>query len=109
MNNIKKRHFPRDRVKLHELLDKREQDLIDLQDELKDLRAATVEADHTAIHTTAEAFSVTPDMLTELLETIKSGNPVPPELIARMTPLHTPEKVEKEEKSADGDDDETEA
>ena len=108
MNNtdMKKRHFPRDRVKLHELLDKREQDLIDLQDELKDLRAAVTEADHTAIHTTAEAYSVTPDMLKELFEVLQSGKRVPPELIARMTPLPVPEKTVKKEEEKDDYDDE---
>ena len=104
MGSTKKRQFPTDRIKLHTLLDRREQDLIDLQEEVQELRAAAQRADQLAITNTAAAYSVTPDMLGELLSYIQNGIPVPPELAARLTPIAPPAVENKENRPDDKDD-----
>ena len=82
MSNMKKkRRFPSDRAKLHALLEKREQDLCNLREEVNELREAVTEADHTAIYETADLYNVTPEQLKEMLDAIRSGNPVPAELL----------------------------
>ncbi len=105
MSNMKRRRFPSDRTKLHELLEKREQDLIDLQEEVKELRAAVTEADHTAIHITADAYNVTPEQLRDMLEAIRSGKQVPAELMKTLTVVQLePKPVKKEVVSDEADD-----
>lgn len=97
MSDMKKRRFPSDRAKLHALLDKREQDLKDLQDEVRDLRAAVTEADHTAIHVTADAYNVTPEQLKEMLDAIRSGRPVPAALLNTLTVVQPETKPARKE------------
>lgn len=107
MINMKKRRFPTDRIKLHQLLEKREQDLADLQQEVKELREATTEADHTAIHATADAYRVTPELLETILEAVRQGQGLPPELVSQLTVIPT-RKNEKKEAPADDENDEAE-
>ena len=38
LNDKKKKRYPTDRLKLHALLEKKEQDLIELQEEVEELR-----------------------------------------------------------------------
>lgn len=87
MTHTKKRRFPSDRLKLHALLDKRRQELSELQELVSDLEAAVIEADHTAIHETTDAYSITPDQLSELLAAMRSGHPLPTELLDKLMPI----------------------
>ena len=64
MNEPKKR-YPADREKLHALLEKKEQALVDLTNEVQELRERTLAADRTAIITNCEMYSLTPEMLAE--------------------------------------------
>ena len=48
MTEKKKKRYPADRQKLHALLDRREQELIELQAEVEDLRGLVKQADRTA-------------------------------------------------------------
>lgn len=91
----KKRRFPSDRGKLHELLDKKRNDLLNLQDEVKDLEAAVIEADHTAIHETAEAYSITPERLSELLQAIHSNQSLP-EWVKKLPSVNMQNEPKKE-------------
>ena len=61
MTEKKKKRYPADRQKLHALLDRREQELLELQEEVEDLRGLVKQADRTAIHATAELYNVTPE------------------------------------------------
>ena len=101
MSNMKRRRFPADRTKLHELLEKREQDLIDLQEEVKELRTAVTDADHTAIHITADAYNVTPEQLRDMLEAIRTGKQVPAELLKTLTVVQLEPKPVKKGGAAD--------
>ena len=104
MSNMKKRRIPSDRAKLHALLEKREQDLCRLQEEVKDLRMAVTEADHTAIHETADQYNVTPEQLREMLDAIRSGHPVSAELLNSLNSVKIREKPEEKEMIPDDQD-----
>ena len=69
-----KKRYPTDRLKLHALLEKKEQELSDLKAEVEDLRARTLEADRTAIIANCELYSLTPDLLAEFLKAKFGGN-----------------------------------
>lgn len=79
MTEKKKKRYPADRQKLHALLDRREQELIELQAEVEDLRGLVKQADRTAIHATAELYNVTPEQLAEIMKSM-FGNRLVPEL-----------------------------
>ena len=49
-----KKRYPADRIKLHALLDKKENELCRLTEEVNQLRARVKEADRTAINATCE-------------------------------------------------------
>ena len=66
-----------DRLKLHALLEKKEQDLIELQEEVEELRRLVKQADHTAIHATADMYNVTPEQLAEIMKSIFGEKPLP--------------------------------
>ena len=70
MTEKKKKRYPADRQKLHALLDRREQELLELQEEVEDLRGLVKQADRTAIHATAELYNVTPEQLAERFEAV---------------------------------------
>ncbi|MGN0762838.1 MAG: hypothetical protein ACI4MK_05600, partial [Aristaeellaceae bacterium] len=70
MTEKKKKRYPADRQKLHALLDRREQELIELQAEVEDLRGLVKQADRTAIHATAELYNVTPEQLAEIMRSM---------------------------------------
>ena len=70
LNDKKKKRYPTDRLKLHALLEKKEQDLIELQEEVEELRRLVKQADHTAIHATADMYNVTPEQLAEIMKSI---------------------------------------
>lgn len=77
MTEKKKKRYPADRQKLHALLDRREQELIELQAEVEDLRGLVKQADRTAIHTTAELYNVTPEQLAEIMKSMFGDRLVP--------------------------------
>ncbi|MBD9171706.1 MAG: hypothetical protein EGP83_00945 [Clostridiales bacterium] len=64
-----KKRYPADRIKLHALLDKKENDLCRLTEEVNQLRARVKEADCTAINATCELYALTPEMLSTFLST----------------------------------------
>lgn len=77
MTEKKKKRYPADRQKLHALLDRREQELLELQEEVEDLRGLVKQADRTAIHATAELYNVTPEQLAEIMKSMFGGRLVP--------------------------------
>ena len=77
MTEKKKKRYPADRQKLHALLDRREQELIELQAEVEDLRSLVKQADRTAIHATAELYNVTPEQLAEIMKSMFGDRLVP--------------------------------
>ena len=96
MSMIKKKRFPTDRLKLHQLFEKRKTDLQDLQQEVKELQEAVTEADHCAIHATADAYRVTPELLKAILESVQKGQPLTPELVSQLKAVSVEEKESKE-------------
>ena len=58
LNDKKKKRYPTDRLKLHALLEKKEQDLIE-------------------IHATADMYNVTPEQLAEIMKSIFGEKPLP--------------------------------
>lgn len=77
MTEKKKKRYPADRQKLHALLDRRKQELLDLQAEVEDLRGLVKQADRTAIHATAELYNVTPEQLAEIMKSMFGDRLVP--------------------------------
>ena len=77
MTEKKKKRYPADRQKLHALLDRREQELIELQEEVEDLRGLVKQADRTAIHATAELYNVTPEQFAEIMKSMFGDRLVP--------------------------------
>ena len=107
MTEKKKKRYPADRQKLHALLDRREQELIELQAEVEDLRGLVKQADRTAIHATAELYNVTPEQLDEIMKSI-FGDRLVPELSrdvqAAPAEADTPVPLPDEEVMDDDDD-----
>lgn len=77
MTEKKKKRYPADRQKLHALLGRREQELLELQAEVEDLRGLVKQADRTAIHATAELYNVTPEQLAEIMKSMFGDRLVP--------------------------------
>lgn len=75
--NEKKKRYPTDRIKLHEMLDKKKRDLADLQAEVEELEARCLEADHTEIHATVEMYNISVEQLKEFLAAQFGSAPVP--------------------------------
>ena len=67
MSERKKRRYPADRNRLHDLLDRKEAVLADLQGEVEELRRVVKEADMTAIQATAQMYNVTPEQFEEIM------------------------------------------
>lgn len=108
MTKKKKWRFPKDRVKLHALLEKREQDLMDLQEEVEELRRVTMEADHAAINTVADEYNVTPEEFQAYIEAIRNQRTPSPDMeaIARSVAesASDPDDDDEKEDIADEDD-----
>lgn len=64
-----KKRYPADRIKLHALLERKENELCRLTEEVNQLRARVKEADRTAINATCELYALTPEMLSTFLRT----------------------------------------
>ncbi len=107
MNEKKSKRYPTDRVKLHALLEKKEQELIELQADVEALRVKAKEADRTEIHAMVEMYNISVEQLKAfLLE--KFGSMPGSEPPAGVTVAeHTPEyalKPDDEEDSLDDKD-----
>lgn len=107
MTEKKKKRYPADRQKLHALLDRREQEFLELQEEVEDLRGLVKQADRTAIHATAELYNVTPEQLAEIMKSM-FGDRLVPELPKDVTSASakadTPVPLPDEEVMDDDDD-----
>ena len=109
MTEKKKKRYPADRQKLHALLDRREQEFLELQEEVEDLRGLVKQADRTAIHATAELDNdnVTPEQLAEIMKSM-FGDRLVPELPKDVTSASaksdTPVPLPDEEVMDDDDD-----
>ena len=98
MNENKKRHYPKDRAKLHTLLDKREKELQAMQAEVDEIRALVKEADSAAINATAEAYNVTPEQFAEIMQALrKERKQVVPALPENVKPLSENTAIPAEE------------
>ena len=98
MNENKKRHYPKDRAKLHALLDKREKELRAMQAEVDEIRALVKEADSAAINATAEAYNVTPEQFAEIMQALKKERKqVVPALPENVKPLSENTAIPAEE------------
>ena len=107
MTEKKKKCYPADRQKLHALLDRREQELIELQAEVEDLRGLVKQADRTAIHATAEMYNVTPEQLAEIMKALFGDRLVPElprDVQAAPAEADTPVPLPDEEVMDDDDD-----
>lgn len=103
MKENNKKRYPADRLKLHALLEKKQESLKKLQAEVDEIEALTREADRTAIHATAELYKVTPEQLAELMRKAygEPGTQVVPEL-----PAGAVKAADSGEEEADSIDDE---
>ena len=107
MTEKKKKRYPADRQKLHALLDRREQELIELQAEVEDLRGLVKQADRTAIHATAELYNGTPEQLAEIMKSMFGDRLVPElpkDVQAARADADAPAKLPAEEVMDDDDD-----
>jgi len=107
MTEKKKKRYPADRQKLHALLGRREQELLDLQAEVEDLRGLVKQADRTAIHATAELYNVTPEQLAEIMKSMFGDRLVPElpkDVQAAPTEADAPVPLPDEEVMDDDDD-----
>lgn len=107
MTEKKKKRYPADRQKLHALLGRREQELIELQAEVEDLRGLVKQADRTAIHATAELYNVTPEQLAEIMKSMFGDRLVPElpkDVQAAPAEADPPAKLSAEEVMDDDDD-----
>ena len=107
MTEKKKKRYPADRQKLHALLGRREQELLDLQEEVEDLRGLVKQADRTAIHATAELYNVTPEQFAEIMKSMFGDRLVPElpiDVQAAPAEADTPVPLPDEEVMDDDDD-----
>lgn len=95
MNDNKKKRYPTDRLKLHALLEKKEQSLQELRDEIEELRQIVKKADFAAFCKTAEDYDLSPERLTEIMQKM-FGDPVKPSSAtpANKATAGTPEQEE---------------
>ena len=107
MSEIKKKRYPSDRLRLHALLEKKEQELLELQGEVQELRERVRQADFSAINATAALYHITPEQFEEIMRAMRIGHDqdVPPmtglEKTADPVPDDNPEIPDEEEDSID--------
>ena len=68
MTEKKQKRYPTDRLKLHALLKKKEKELVDLREEVEEIRKLVQQADASAINATAAQYNVTPEQLAEIMK-----------------------------------------
>ncbi len=77
MNDIRKRHYPADRDKLHALCERLEAEIAERQERLAEVRKLAVAADNAAIVNAVKTHNITPEELVQVVEMIRSGNLMP--------------------------------
>ena len=105
MSEKKRKRYPADRHRLHDLLEKKEESLLSLEAEVKELRSLVRQADFTAINATAEMYNVTPEQFAQIMQSLRDRQEqafpeLPPEAVA--VPI-LPDEPEKEDMSGDND------
>ena len=105
MSEKKRKRYPADRHRLHDLLEKKEESLLSLEAEVKELRSLVRQADFTAINATAEMYNVTPEQFAQIMQSLHDRQEqafpeLPPEAVA--VPI-LPDEPEKEDMSGDND------
>lgn len=81
MTEKKQKRYPTDRLKLHALLKKKEKELVDLREEVEEIRKLVQQADASAINATAAQYNVTPEQLAEIMKKLYGDKTKPvPEL-----------------------------
>ena len=75
MTEKKQKRYPTDRLKLHALLKKKEKELVDLREEVEEIRKLVQQADASA------QYNVTPEQLAEIMKKLYGDKTKPvPEL-----------------------------
>ena len=105
MSETKRKRYPADRHRLHDLLEKKEESLLLLEAEVKELRSLVRQADFTAINATAEMYNVTPEQFAQIMQSLRDRQEqafpeLPPDAVA--VPI-LPDEPEKEDMSGDND------
>ena len=79
MTEKKQKRYPTDRLKLHALLKKKENELAGLREEVEEVRKLVQQADATAINATAAQYNVSPEQLAESMRRLygDKSRPVP--------------------------------
>ena len=86
MTEKKQKRYPTDRLKLHALLKKKEKELVDLREEVEEIRKLVQQADASAINATAAQYNVTPEQLAEIMKKLYCDKTKPvPELPQSVT------------------------
>ena len=81
MTEKKQKRYPTDRLKLHALLKKKEKELVDLREEVEEIRKLVQQADASAINATAAQYNVKPEQLAEIMKKLYGDKTKPvPEL-----------------------------
>ena len=68
MTEKKQKRYPTDRLKLHALLEKKQKELVDLREEVEEIRKLVQQADASAINATAAQYNVSPEQLAEIMK-----------------------------------------
>ena len=107
-NETKKKRYPSDRLRLRAMLEKKEKDLQDLQNEVQELRERVKQADCSAINATAAMYHVTPELFEKIMQAMNSGHgqtvPTMSAMAAPDAEPDIPEDPEEEEDSIDNED-----
>ena len=77
MNENKRKRYPIDRLKLRTLLEKKEQEALELQEEVEHLRQMVKQADIDALVAVAEMYDLTPEELAQMMASIRSDRSQP--------------------------------
>jgi len=75
VNENRKRHYPADRNKLHELCNRLEAEIAERQERLAEVRKLAIAADNAAIVNTVKTFNVTPEEFAQLVQEMRLRNP----------------------------------
>lgn len=107
-SEAKKKRYPSDRLKLHAMLGKKEQELHELQDEVQELCRRVKQADFTAINATAAMYNVTPEQFEQIMQALRSENdrviPPLPVKAQEAAKVPAPEKEISDEEDDSNDD-----
>ena len=93
MTENKKPRYPSDRLKLHALKDRLEQEIAQRQQKLVEVTRLVRQADNSAIVKTALNYDVTPDEFDRLVQALRSGS-IPQELLKAASAQETSDAQE---------------